>query len=200
MIKKTIRIMIILSSVGLVSCAPTKIPWNASPDWSLKNGIIYTWDQSVGDSCVAWMANEDWVSVRVLVDSQCKGSNAADSDKSRGLEYSSTFDEMLFHGYWPWTADLFDDLIVFDDKGSWVETLPCPNSLSQQQIKEMQAVVKDALGNTKTNGEKRVLNRISERLAVTDGSKLASSQFGCKHDPFDPSEGQRMARENPWID
>ncbi len=183
---------------SLIGCAPADIPSDASRQWSLKAGNTWYWDQETANGCISWMGQEKWVSVELLLNTTCKEWGAPEFRDSQRLSYSSTTDEITFHGYWPWSSGIFGELIVFDGEGNWVEALPCPHSLPQKQINAMEVVASEALRHTKTDGERRVLSRIKERLAKTDGSALSSSQRGCSDRPLDPQKRNELGKVNPW--
>ncbi|MEM8724865.1 MAG: hypothetical protein AAGE86_04995 [Pseudomonadota bacterium] len=188
-----------LAAIGLLSgCAPDPIPSGARPDFSLKSGVVWYWQQPVKGGCVDWMAKEEWVYARVQVEAECVERGSADLTEAQGLAYSSSFDEITFYGHWPWSADTFYDLIVFDKDGNWVETKPCPHELAKADLLELRAVVEQARHTATGKGDTKVLDRIERRLAMTDGTGLASSQSGCSHRPDDPSWRDTAARPNPW--
>ena len=97
-------------------------------------------------------------------------------------------------------SELSHSLLVFDDEGNWVETLPCPYQLNEGQLAEMRAVIAEARQQTLSSGETHVLARIAERLADTNGTALGSSQHGCNHEPSDPAWRKLANRPDPWED
>ncbi len=190
-----------LAAFGVLGgCAPDPIPAGARPDITLKNGIVWYWQQPVEGGCVDWMAQEAWVDARVQVETECVERGTTEYGEVNGLSYSSSFDEITFHGYWPWSPNTSYDLMVFDEDGNWIETEPCPHELAEADLRKLRAVVEQALQISSSQGETKVLGRVEERLAMTDGTGLAVSQFGCSHRPDDPSWRDTAARPNPWTD
>lgn len=168
------------------------------PDWSLKDGVTWFWQQELDAGCVDWKAQEQWVSTRVTVDTPCVDRSDGAFRDAKGLTYSSSFDEITFRGYWEWSAEIYSEQIVFDAQGNWIETKPCPYELTQAQIAELQAVVTQAIAQSQTDHERAVLERVAERLESTDGKGLESSQFGCSHRPDDPKWKDVTHRPDPW--
>lgn len=142
------------------------------------------------------------MSVFVLVESQCEGRGDPGFLKGKkGLSYTSIEDHLVFRGYWPWTSKMWADMLEFDDEGMLTggNTHPCPQSLSQDQIEAMRVVATEALSSANTDGERRVLTRIFERLTSTDGEALSSSQSGCTDKPLDPTELASVEEVDPWL-
>ena len=191
-------IIAIAPFVALAGCAPPEIPGSASRHWSLIDGFYWTWERPVDGGCVSWMAVEGWASMQLAVDSPCEVKRQFGYTDAEGLKYISFEDRIVFKGYWPWSSDIFTDLIEFDRAGNWANTLPCPNSLSRAQLSELQKFATTAAEDARTNGERRVLLRVAERLSVVDGIILSSSQSGCTDEPW--TEGVLIAQEHvdPW--
>lgn len=185
---------------GLFGCAPTpdNIPHDAKRSWSLKSDFTWTWSHNLTHGCVAWMAKSEWANVQVLVDSQCEGDRDLGYLEGKGLGYFSVTDYLLFMGFWPWVSEM--DRLEFNDEGMLTDYIhPCPFSLPQSQIEEMLVVVKEALAGDLTEGERRMLNRVYERLAATDGAALSSSQFGCTDESLDSEKRASAAEVDPWV-
>ena len=168
---------------GLFGCAPAGVPAGIPPDasvhWSLKGNFSWTWARNLRHGCAAWMAKDSWADVQLLVDVQCGSGREEKYLPGRGLSYFSSSDHLTFSGYWPWSQDGYSKLMVFDEAGMVSHILPCPHSLSADQIDRMRIVAREALASAQTDGERRILTRVQQRLAVLDGAKLASSQAGC---------------------
>jgi len=194
------RIAALVAITGLAGCAPESVPLGASPDVSLKNGVVWYWQTETENGCVDWMATEQWVSTRVAVVSGCADRDSKTIFDAKGLRYSSSFDELTFHGYFEWSPEIWSELLVFDDKGMLVDKKPCPYELSQSQVDKMLDVVREAQNRSGTPHENAVLTRIANRLAKTDGSSLATTQHGCEHRPSEADWQDGLTRPNPWTD
>lgn len=188
----------IATIVALGACTPTRIPDSASRHWSLKEGFYWTWERSIDGGCASWVAVEDWASIQLSVGSPCEGKRQNGYQDAEGLTYFSVEDRIVFRGYWPWSSEIFNDLIEFDQAGNWVNTRPCPNFLSRAQISEMQKIAATAARNATTNGERRILLRSAERLRVVDGIILSSSQNGCTDEPWAENMSITQERVDPW--
>jgi hypothetical protein len=132
-----------------------------------------------------------------VVDTRCGGRREEGYLDGRGVGYFSSSDFLTFRGYWPWTQDEYFDLIEFDSEGMISHIRPCPHSLSPKQLDELRALAQAALGAATTNAERRMVNRVVERLAGTNGAALASGQGGCTDLPPDWYFGAHP-RQNPW--
>lgn len=196
MTESSLLLLSIAPVVALASCAPPDIPSSASTHWSLKEGFYWTWYSPVREGCISWMAMEHWVSVQVLVDRRCNNGREKGFFDGKGLTYFSPEDHLTFKGYWPWTSDIYDKLIIFNKDGNVKTVLPCPHVISAKQVSAMQIVVNDAMMGDNTDSEKRVLSRISARLASVSSVELSSSQAGCTDEPKS-SEG-RKTQTDPW--
>ena len=195
-------LLFLVLSTGLFGCVrtPESIPRDAERSWSLKSDFIWTWSDNLTHGCVVWMAKSDWADVQILVETQCEGRRVEGYLEGKGLGYFSGTDYLLFRGYWPWTSKMWSDMLQFDDEGMLTgdNIHPCPFSLSQDQIDKMRVVVKEALAKTLTKGERRMLNRVDERLAATDGAALSSSQAGCTDQPLDLAKRASAVDVDPW--
>lgn len=141
------------------------------------------------------MAVEAWASVELSVDTPCKTVPQIGYSGGKGLTYFSVEDDLIFKNYWSWTPEIYDKLIVYDNRGMVVRTLPCPNMLTQPEIAEMQAAASAVSASNLTNAERRVLRRIGERLGRVDGRSLSSRQEGCS----DWRDGEEIRqRVDPW--
>ena len=196
MAKVSLLLLSILPVVALTGCAPPNIPSSASTHWSVKDGFYWTWHSPVKEGCVSWMAMERWVSVQVLVDRKCSKGREEGYIDGKGLSYFSSEDNLVFRGYWPWTPEIYDRLIIYNKRGNIGNILPCPYVITPTQINAIQLVVKHALTGVNTDGEKRVLSRIKERLAMLADAELSSSQEGCSDEP--KSNEGRGIRADPW--
>lgn len=203
MTKKLHSLLFLALCVGLIGCAPSAppdIPRDASRHWSLKGSFYWTWSDDLENGCVAWMADDSYAHLFAFVDSRCEGRLEPTFRKGKkGLSYTSFSDYLIFLGYWPWTAEIYHDLLNFDDEGMLTESLPCPYSLPQEEIDALRAVVAEALLQDLTDGERRMFARVDERLSETNGSALDSSQTGCTDLP--PNQTGFVSREkvDPWV-
>lgn len=173
------RLLALLIICGLSGCAPAGIPAGATPHWELKGGRYWTWVRPLEGGCAAWTAKQDWASVQLRVRSKCKSGPTNGYLEGQGLSYLSFEDELVFSGYWPWSQEEHFKLLVFDEAGMLKDVLPCPYSLSAQQIDAMRVVAREAVADARTDSERRVLNRVAQRLAMLGGGNLASGQSGC---------------------
>lgn len=186
---------------SFTACAPANIPSDAAREWGFLTSHVWTWGEKLDQGCVSWMAKEAWASVQIFVETEgpCPRKDSYLALKGKGLSFDSFSDHLTFLGYWPWSTSVFTDLIVFDDKGMWVETLPCPYTLSSAEIGTMKIAAKQALKTAKTAGEEKMLTRINERLAVMDGTALSSSQGGCTDVPADRAASQSSRDLKLWV-
>lgn len=106
-------------------------------------------------------------------------------------------DHLVFMGYWTWTPEEYFGLIEFDSEGMISRIRPCPHSLTPEQLNELRTLGGEALDAATTDAERRVLTRIGERLAATNGTALASGQQGCTDMPPDWHQGA-IQRQDPW--
>lgn len=171
------------------------IPGNASANYSLKDGLFWTWKRPANSGCISWMAVENWASVQVFVDTPCETVGETGLSSGKAFTFLSFEDHLVFRNYWAWSPEIYDKLIVYDDQGMFVDALPCPNSLKQNEIAEMRATTLGALANRLTKAEKRVLSSIAERLTHVDGKALSSSQSGCS-DWYDSEKARKQV--DPW--
>jgi hypothetical protein len=186
--------------LGLISCAParpTGIPDEANARWSLKGDWTWTWERTLPSGCAAWMAKDRWAAVQLIVESRCEGDRNEGRLDGRGASYFSVEDHLVFIGYWPWTQEDHFNLIVFDNEGMISDVLPCPHVLPPEQIGDLQLVAQEALAEATTDAERRMLVRVAERLAATNGAELASGQSGCTDLPPDRHETP-LERQDPW--
>ena len=180
--------------LALSGCAPQAVPRDASRHWSLKDGNYWTWKQPAGVGCLSWLAVENWASVTLFADKSCETVPEIGSG-AKGLSYFSIEDKLVFKGYWPWSPEIYDRLVVYDERGMFVRTLPCPNSLPKAAIAEMKAVAVAGAATASTDAEKRIIKRIMERLTRTESDALSAQQDGCS----DWREGQDSDRKaDPW--
>ena len=203
MIVKARQLLYLAICAGLAGCAPipSDVPSDASRSWSLKSEFTWSWSMNLEHGCVAWLAKEAWASVFVLVDSQCEvRGNSGFLDGKKGLSYISFEDSLVFRGWWPWTQEMWSDMLVFDDEGMLTggNVHPCPHTLTENQIESMRLVAIEALNVAATDGERRMLDRTVERLAATNGQELSSSQAGCTDKPLDPTQRASAKEVDPW--
>lgn len=165
--------------LGPVLPRPEGVPRQAKASYDFKSGMNWTWTRNLAHSCAAWSGNERWAHVTLLVGSRCDGSRRSGLRDGRGLSHLSFEDHLEFQGYWPWSAELHSKLLVFDEKGMIKTVLPCPYTLTAEQIEGMRTVAAEAYARAETDGERRVLARVRQRLAALSGVGLATGQFGC---------------------
>ena len=183
--------------MSLAGCAPANVPSTASPHWSLKDGFYWTWSRPAVGGCVSWLATKEWASVQATLDIPCEKFERGGGAHQRGLYYFTVLDDIDFKGYWPWSAEICSQQIVYDNKGMIAEILPCPYRLSDDQIEELMTFIGEPQAKAFTDGEKRTLSRIKERLGQVKGDALSSSQFGCTDRARRDSGGHRM-RFDAW--
>jgi hypothetical protein len=182
----------------LIGCAPpASVPRDAATSYDWYNGhFTYTWRRPVRSGCALWMATERWADVRLLVESRCEELEERFLE-GRGVTYFSPADHLIFRGYWSWTSEDYLDLMEFDSEGMISRIRACPHSLTSEQLNELRSLVRETLSGATTDAERRVLNRISERLAATNGNALSSGQQGCTDLPPDWYRGS-YPEQDPW--
>lgn len=192
---------VIVASVALAraTIAPTQVPIDAWPHFSIKNGVVWYWDRDVPEGCVSWMANERWASIRVLVETECGQRGGEEYRNAKGLRYSSTTDESTFSGYWAWPRGTSFDYYVYDDEGNWIRTEPCPDSLTERQVARIGEVVESAKSLSKTEEELAMLDRVGVRLTMMNRASLSISQFGCSDRPTDSRLRSELGEVDAWI-
>lgn len=193
---------LMMACIGLTSCAPPPpagVPRGAHAEWSLKGDWTWTWEHTLTSGCVTWMAKDRWADVQLVLDSRCEGQRGDGYLDGRGISYFSSSDFLVFHGFWPWTQEEYFDLIEYDSEGMTSHIRPCPHSLAREQLDQLRALAQAALDAATTDGERRMLTRVGERLAATDGTALASGQGGCTDLPPDWYRGAHP-KQNPWRD
>jgi hypothetical protein len=141
------------------------------------------------------MAKERWAEVLLVVDVKCDESRDELYLEGRGLTYLTFTDQLVFQGYWPWSSQDFHDVMEFDSKGMISNIRPCPHMLTFEQLQAMRVVAQEALAEATTDAERRVMARIDELLAATDGAALSSAQLGCTNLP-----GVRTGEQDPWAE
>jgi hypothetical protein len=143
------------------------------------------------------MAKDRWANVQLILDSPCEGDREEGFLEGRGISYFSSSDFLVFHGFWRWSQEEYFDLIEFDSEGMTSNIRPCPHSLLPEQLDELRVLAQEALEATTTDGERRMISRVVERLSVVNGAALASGQGGCTDLPPDWFRGERP-RQDPW--
>lgn len=190
------RLLALLLLCGTSACAPVGIPARASAHWDFKGGFHWTWTSNLEHGCAAWMANDRWADVQLLVDSHCESTRQTTQPTGRGVSYFSASDHLTFHGYWPWSGDLYSKLTVFDENGMISDIRPCPYALSAKQIEAMLTVAQEAHTAAQTDAERRVLARLRQRITSLSGATLASGQGGCTDLPAEYNAPVR--RDDVW--
>jgi|GEM_PF-5275731 len=182
------------------ACAPrpSDIPRDATRQWDLLSNSTWTWTRELEHGCIAWMAKDSWASLQLIVDSPCLGDRQTGYLDGKGLTYFSVEDILVFKDYWPWSSEIYNDLFVFDEAKMEKVVLPCPYVLSSDQIEAIRLVAVEALQSAKTDGERRMLTRVRERLAVMTGDALEPSQGVCADRPRGRDENGRMITTDPW--
>jgi hypothetical protein len=188
MLKTLAPIFMAVLLAGLSGCAPRSVPFGASVHLSLKGGFYWTWTRTFEHGCVAWMAKDDYASVDLLIDGQCDAPRAWVDVGGAGINYFSSSDEIVFRGYWP--------------MGEMHGGNPCAHRISEAQIAELRRVVAEALAEARTQGERRVLNRIDERLSVVNGDALMTYHGGWCSDltQADWTAGTARQSQETWRD
>jgi hypothetical protein len=183
MLKTLLPILSLSLCAALLSCAPPAVPSDASVHWDLKSDFYWTWTRRFDHGCVAWTAKDDYASVDLLVDSQCEERREIRYLNGLGINYFSSSDEIVFRNYWP--------------RGEMHGGDPCPHQISDTQIAALRRVAAEALAETKTDGERRVLNRIDERLSVVNGDALMTYHGGwCSDSTAEDWETMRRTHIN----
>lgn len=202
MFRSSVSAALMMACISLTSCAPPApagVPRGAHAAWSLKGNWTWTWTQALDSGCVAWIAKDRWAVVQLILDSRCEGDRGEGLWDGRGISYFSSSDFLVFHEFWPWSQEQYFDLIEYDSEGMTSHIRPCPHSLAPGELIQLRTLAQTALDAATTEGERRMLTRVVERLAATDGTALASGQGGCTDLPPDWYRGERP-RENPWTD
>jgi hypothetical protein len=166
-------LLVMTVCIALACCAPASpegIPNDARAEWSLKSDWVWRWTPTLQSGCVAWRAKESWASVRLSTDAQ-------ECEAGPYLSYFTSSDRLVFRDYWP--NDDEPGTFFFDGEGMISGIRPCSHSISPEQLAALRTVVREALAQATTNGERRTLRRIDQRLEATNGAALASAQFGC---------------------
>jgi hypothetical protein len=134
------------------------------------------------------MAKEGYASVDLLVDSRCEGRRELGYLDGPGINYFSSSDEIVFRDYWP--------------RGEMVGGNPCAHQISEAQIAALRRVASEALAEAKTDGERRVLRRIDERLSVVKGDALMTYHGGWCSDLTQEDWAAETARrsQTTWQD
>ncbi len=189
----------VLVCLGLTCCAPAPppgVPVGADvDDWDPLTSRTWSWKRTLQSGCVTWRANERWASVQLVLDSRCEGWRGEGRLPGRGVSYRSYSDYLVFREYWPWTQQMYSDLFVYDNKGMIRYVGPCPHALSPEQLGGLRLIAQEALAAATTDRERRVVARINERLAMTNGTALESEQEGCTDEP----PGRRTHKYDPWM-
>lgn len=185
-----------LAMVAITGCAPADVPRQADTNWSVIDGWSWTWQRSTDGACITWLATEDWADARLFPAEDCADRGGQQSQPSVG--YFSVTDEVVFRGYWPWSAEIHRDLIVFDNQGMIDHVLPCPYQLEQTQIAELRQAAVAIREVSRTDGELRMLDRMIAHLDAVDGEALSVMQWGCSHHFSDPNARSGRARIDPW--
>jgi hypothetical protein len=188
----------VLLCAALAGCTPPPgVPSGASGELNYEGIMRWTWRHKLPHGCAEWTATESGAEVQLLAGSRCEGGTEAIAPGGRGVSYFTGSDFLIFLGYWPWTDDEYSHLIEYDNKGMISRILPCPHSLSQEQLNELRALAHDALDAATTDAERRTMARVTERLAATNGTALASGQGGCTDLPSDWYRGS-YPEQDAW--
>ena len=172
----TLLSLLILCAVQS-GCSPPAIPSGASMHWDLKGGSSWTWVQQFEHGCVAWRATDDWAEVDVQTDSRCKTPRAWVDGTDPRIHYFTATERIVFKGYWPFGE-------MYSGPG------PCPHQITESHIAELRVVANEALAEATTDGERRVLSRIVQRLSVLNGNALLNWQGWCSDAPQIDETGQ----------
>lgn len=151
-----LKIAILSSVLGLTACgAPPGVPADAAFEFGKESQ--WTWQRSVGAACADWGATEDYASV-LLYSSQC--------EIGPHVWYLTGTDSVAFNGYWRGPSE--------------VAAQPrCDVGVSPAQIAELRRLVETLLTQDITDAEARVLRRVDQRLAATNGAALTEALGGC---------------------
>ena len=191
MFRNLLPLLLLVLCVGVASCAPSAIPGSASTHWDREWGPYWTWTRRFEHGCVEWTATDRWalVDLQIGSPSQCETTGEGlPPVRGAGISYASHSDEVIFRGW------QLHDRMEMDGGGD-----PCPFQISEAQIAELRRVEREALALTETEGERRVLSRIEERLRVNGITLTTHRDGGCS----DLTETERAAgplrvAQDPW--
>lgn len=176
--------LFIVIGITLISCAPNKVPSDASHEWDFISGSIWYWSDKLESGCTAWMASERWISVQLVTNSDCSAGIRHDRLRGERVSYADYADVLVFQEYGPWSLDIRDALSLFDNDGAFLGFKPCPHEITIEDISRMKSLSTEAWAIATTDEEKKVMERISVRLENVDLSALSSEQFGCTDAPL----------------
>lgn len=170
----------VLLGVVLACCTPPPgVPSGASGELNYEGIMHWTWEHRLSHGCAKWMATESYAFVVLYADpNRCGGGPEVD--------YLSGADELVFRNFWP--------------QGEMLGGNPCPHALSESDIASLRSVAQDALAHAVTEGEKRVLRRVDQRLSNTNGAALMTYHEGwCSDITQEQWRGAApISREDVW--
>jgi len=175
----------------MTACAPDSVPKDASHEWDFIDGSVWYWGDKLASGCTSWMVSERWVSVYLVTTSDCDASRQPYQIRGEKVGYADYADVLEFSKYGPWSNEIWDELAVFDDQGKFLGFKPCPHTLTPEDISNMTSLAKQASAIATTDGEKKTMERVKERLEVVDLSALSSEQFGCTDAPLRGVKNER---------
>jgi hypothetical protein len=191
-VKALAPIVLLILCAAASSCAPPAIPFDASVHWSLKGGFVWTWTRRSDHGCGAWRATDRWAIVQIVIDSRCDGRRDLGYLAGRGVAYSSFSDRLVFRGFWPWTRDDYFNSFAVDSDGVIRDRRLCPQTLSPEQIEALRVVTQEVLARSKSDAERRLLARVDDRLAATNGEALSVAEEGCTDSSLDGEASIQM--------
>jgi len=181
--RKTL-LLALAACVTMTACAPDSVPKDASHEWDFINGSVWYWGDKLASGCTSWMASERWVSVYLVIDSDCDASRQPYQIEGEKVGYADYADVLEFSNYGPWSFEIREELAVFDDQGKFLGFKPCPHTVTPEDISNMTSLAMQASAIATTDGEKKIMERVKERFDVVDINALSSEQFGCTDDPL----------------
>lgn len=137
------------------------VPSNASANYSLKEGVYWTWQRPLKAGCAKWMAMDSFASV-VLAHGQ-EGCTKA----GKTLAYHSFAEEVVFY---EGGGDL--------PSGTWLGGEPCPYKVPASDIRAFAELAVEARKTAQTEAEKGILLQMLGRLARVNGDALTTDHTG----------------------
>jgi len=198
--RNLIEICLVTALFSLSACTPrpSDVPKDAQRNSDIINGTFWSWTRNIENGCAAWMAKKEWAGVIISTNTPCPEDYREGKLGGEGLSYFTVSEHIVFEGYWPWSPEIRSSLYVYDSAGNFIEKLPCPYALSPKQYDVLDTAVKSALEKAVTDGEKRILNRVDERLSNIKDKPYSTNQSGCGDGPERWSKEEALARKDYW--
>jgi len=180
-----------VAAATLAACTPKGVPKDASYEFDILEGSVWYWGDKLESGCTDFMALNDFVSVLLETDPECSSDTRGKVTDVTRVSYATFSDELQFQGYGPWSNDIRDDLAVFNDQGDFLGFKPCPHTLTPKDISDLTSLSAEAAKVATTDDERKIMERVKERLEVVDLSALSSEQFGCTDAPLRGVKNER---------